>query len=112
WFVAYFKIPSFIVTLAGMLVFKGLALALLAGQSVGPFPETFQKLSSGFIPDPLAGTELRLTSLLLGAGVALAMVAIGWRARSNQQLHAMETEPMTLFVVRNVMFAAIIVALA
>ncbi len=112
WFVAYFKIPSFIVTLAGMLVFKGLALALLAGQSVGPFPETFQKLSSGFIPDPLAGTELRLTSLLLGAGVALAMVAIGWRARSNQQLHAMETEPVALFVVRNVVFAAIIIALA
>ena len=47
WFVAFFRIPSFIVTLAGMLVFKGLTLALLAGQSVGPFPEAFQKLSSG-----------------------------------------------------------------
>ena len=31
WFVAFAKIPSFIVTLAGMLVFKGLTLALLAG---------------------------------------------------------------------------------
>lgn len=112
WFVAYFKIPSFIVTLAGMLVFKGLALALLNGQSVGPFPETFQKLSSGFIPDPLAGGELRLTSLLLGAAVALAMVALGWRARSNQQLHGMETEPAALFVVRNAVFAAIILALS
>src|SRR3954466_14134114 len=40
WFVAYFRIPSFIVTLAGMLVFKGLALALLHGQSVGPFPDS------------------------------------------------------------------------
>jgi putative multiple sugar transport system permease protein len=52
YWVAYFGIPSFIVTLAGMLVFKGLALALLQGQSVGPFPATFQKLSSGFIPTP------------------------------------------------------------
>ena len=34
WFIAFFKIPSFIVTLAGMLVFKGLALALLGGQSI------------------------------------------------------------------------------
>src|SRR5262245_17834111 len=51
WFIAFFKIPSFIVTLAGMLVFKGLALALLQGQSVGPFPAGFQLLSSGFIPD-------------------------------------------------------------
>ena len=60
WFVAYFHIPSFIVTLAGMLVFKGLALALLNGQSVGPFPETFQKLSSGFIPDAVSYTHLTL----------------------------------------------------
>src|SRR6218665_544877 len=36
WFVAFSRIPSFIVTLAGMLVFKGLAMTLLAGQSVGP----------------------------------------------------------------------------
>jgi putative multiple sugar transport system permease protein len=112
WFVAYFKIPSFIVTLAGMLVFKGLALALLQGQSVGPFPDEFQRLSSGFIPDPLGGGELRLTSLLLGAGVGLAMVVIGWRARSHQQQHGMEVEPMALFAVRNAAFAAIIVALS
>src|SRR5246127_2748231 len=66
WFVAYLKIPSFIVTLAGMLVFKGLALALLQGRSVGPFSPTFQKLSSGFIPElfPLGGT-LHPTSLLI-----------------------------------------------
>src|SRR5690242_18372848 len=51
YWVAYFGIPSFIVTLAGMLVFKGLALAVLQGQSVGPFPPTFQKLSSGFIAE-------------------------------------------------------------
>ncbi len=112
WFVAYFHIPSFIVTLAGMLVFKGLALALLNGQSVGPFPVEFQRLSTGFIPDPLGGSELRLTSLLLGAGVALAMVVMAWRARSNQQLHGMETEPMGLFAARNAAFAAIIFALS
>ncbi|QTN23403.1 sugar ABC transporter permease [Rhizobacter sp. AJA081-3] len=112
WFVAYFHIPSFIVTLAGMLVFKGLALALLNGQSVGPFPETFQKLSSGFIPDAFGGTELRLTSLLLGVLVALAMVAMAWRARGNQQLHGMETEPMVLFASRNAVFATILVALS
>jgi putative multiple sugar transport system permease protein len=112
WFVAYFRIPSFIVTLAGMLVFKGLALALLQGQSIGPFPIEFQKLSSGFIPDWLDGSEFRLTSLLLGIGVAAAMVVMGWRARSNEQLHGMESEPMLLFVARNAAFVAIIVALS
>ena len=51
YFVAFWKIPCFIVTLAGMLVFKGLALALLQGQSVGPFPAPFQRCLSGFIPE-------------------------------------------------------------
>ena len=112
WFVAYFHIPSFIVTLAGMLVFKGLALALLNGQSVGPFPETFQKLSSGFIPDVFGGTDLRLTSLLLGVLVVLTMVVMAWRVRGNQQLHGMETEPMVLFASRNAVFGMILVALS
>jgi putative multiple sugar transport system permease protein len=112
WFVAYFRIPSFIVTLAGMLVFKGLALALLQGQSVGPFPVEFQRLSSGFIPDWFEGAELRLTSLLLGVLVAAAMVVNAWRTRSNQRAHGMEIEPMALFTVRNTVFAAVLVALS
>ncbi|MBN4055148.1 sugar ABC transporter permease, partial [bacterium AH-315-K03] len=41
YWVAYWSIPSFIVTLAGMLVFRGLTLVLLEGQSVGPFPRSF-----------------------------------------------------------------------
>jgi putative multiple sugar transport system permease protein len=112
WFVAFFKIPAFIVTLAGMLVFKGLALALLHGQSVGPFPVQFQLLSSGFIPDPLQGAELRLTSFAIGVLVALAMVVLGWRARRNQLKHGMETEPLALFVARNAAFAGIMVGLS
>src|SRR5450631_2801525 len=74
WFIAFFRMPSFIVTLAGMLVFKGLSLALLQGQSVGPFPPTFQLLSSGFIPDWLNGETLRTTSLLTGIVVAFALI--------------------------------------
>lgn len=112
WFVAWMKIPSFIVTLAGMLVFKGLALALLQGQSVGPFPETFQKLSSGFIPDPLGGEALRTTSLAIGMGVAAVMVLQGWRARVHAMQHGMEAEPGALFALRHAIFAAAVVALA
>src|ERR1035437_2696965 len=67
YFIAFHRLPSFIVTLGGMLVFRGATLALLNGQSIGPFPPEFQLLSSGFIPDPLGGETLRTTSLLIGA---------------------------------------------
>ena len=110
--VAYFRIPSFIVTLAGMLVFKGLALALLQGQSVGPFPETFQLLSSGFIADPLGGENLRLTSLLLGIVAALAMVVLKVRGRAAQVKHGMQSEPLMVFALTQLAFVAAIVYFA
>lgn len=111
WFVAFFRIPSFIVTLAGMLVFKGLTLALLAGQSVGPFPETFQKLSSGFVPDPLGGESLRLTSLLLGALAAAALLFFRLRGRGRMAQQGMAQEPYAFFLVKNLFFAAAILLL-
>jgi putative multiple sugar transport system permease protein len=109
WFVAYSKIPSFIVTLAGMLVFKGLSLALLQGQSIGPFPVEFQRLSSGFIPDVLAGTDLRTTSLLVGLLAAAALGAASLRGRARQARHGMETEPYGFFIAKTLLFVAAIV---
>jgi putative multiple sugar transport system permease protein len=112
WFVAYVRIPSFIVTLAGMLVFKGLALALLQGQSVGPFPATFQLLSSGFLPDPFGGDSLRLLSLLLGVLAALALVWFKWRERVAAARHEMEVEPTPFFLGKTAVFVGIIVAVS
>ena len=109
WFVAYLRIPSFIVTLAGMLVFKGLALALLQGQSVGPFPEEFQLLSSGFIPDVFNGETLRVSSLVLGAVVAVALFVLKLRERAGHVRHEMEEEPGAFFLAKNLAFAAVIV---
>jgi putative multiple sugar transport system permease protein len=111
WFVAYSKIPSFIVTLAGMLVFKGLSLALLQGQSIGPFPVEFQRLSSGFIPDVFGGTDLRTTSLIIGLVAAAALGAFSLRGRAQQARHGMEDEPFAFFIAKTVLFVAAIVFL-
>lgn len=109
YFVAFHRIPSFIVTLGGMLVFRGAALALLKGQSVGPFPREFQLLSSGFIPDPFGSDGLRLTSLLLGGLVALLLLTMSLRERANQQRYGAATEPLGFLIGKNVVFAAAIV---
>lgn len=110
WFVAYARIPSFIVTLGGMLVFKGLALALLQGQSIGPFPAGFQLLSSGFLPEPLANGDFRTTSLLVGLVGAVALAAASVRGRSQRRRHDMEDEPGVLFAAKTALFVAAIVA--
>jgi putative multiple sugar transport system permease protein len=113
WCVAYQRIPSFIVTLAGMLVFKGLTLALLGGMSVGPFPISFQRLSSGFIPEFFADDgELRLTSLLIGVVAAVIWLVLQLRARRRQNQHGMDEEPYPFFLGKTIAFAAAMVAFA
>jgi putative multiple sugar transport system permease protein len=121
YWVAYWKIPSFIVTLAGMLVFRGLSLWLLEGQSVGPFPREFQVIANGFVPDifpaefgaSLAGFfEVRQVNVLaLAAGIvtAAAIVWMGLTQRARNRAYGIEDEPFAFFVARNAIVAAALV---
>jgi putative multiple sugar transport system permease protein len=109
YWVAYWRIPSFIVTLAGMLVFRGLTLWLLAGQNIGPFPKSFQSLSTGFIPDVFGVDKPNVTALVLVSLAALAIVVMGWRARARDAEFGIEPEPVTIFAVRNMVVAAALI---
>ena len=109
YWIAYHKIPSFIVTLAGMLVFKGLTLWLLAGQSVGPFPPEFRLIASGFVPDFFGGEDLNLFSLAAGIAVAALLLWLAVRTRARQAAAGTETEPFAFFAVRSgLIFAALV----
>ncbi|AFK55659.1 multiple monosaccharide ABC transporter permease [Tistrella mobilis] len=95
--VAFFKIPSFIVTLAGMLVFKGLTLWLLAGQSVGPFPANFQLIASGFVPDIFGSGRFNTLSLVTGIVVAAGILVMAVRSRRKQAATGLVEEPFAFF---------------
>jgi putative multiple sugar transport system permease protein len=105
YFVAYHKIPAFIVTLAGMLIFKGLALTVLGGASVGPFPRIFQLLSSGYIADPFAVEGFNVLALLIGALVTGVIIFFNFKERRNQQAHGLAEEPDMIFYGRNLLIA-------
>ncbi len=96
--VAYYKIPSFIVTLAGMLVFKGLTLWLLEGQSVGPFPANFQLISSGFVPDIFGTGRFNTLSLVVGMVVAGGILFLAARGRLEQARTSLASEPFAFFL--------------
>lgn len=111
YWVAYLKIPAFIVTLAGMLVFRGLTFALLQGESVGPFPTGFQKISSGFIPDFFKFPGFHLTTILIGIVLSIVLIFLDLRARKNQQTYGFEVTPFYLFVVKNTIITAAVMGL-
>jgi putative multiple sugar transport system permease protein len=102
YFVAYLKIPAFIVTLAGMLIFRGLTIALLRGESVGPFPRGFQNISSGFIPDIFNGKGFHITTIVIGVILSVLLIWLDLRTRKNQQKYGFEVTPFYFFVVKNI----------
>jgi putative multiple sugar transport system permease protein len=106
YWVAYWRIPSFIVTLAGMLVFRGATLWLLGGQNIGPFPREFQAMSSGFIPDLTGlGKPHGLTLVITTLAIA-TVVWIGLRARARDAEFGLTPEPAGLFWGRTLVIAA------
>jgi putative multiple sugar transport system permease protein len=109
--VAYVKIPPFIVTLAGMLIFRGLTFILLQGESVGPFPTAFQKISSGFIPDVFNYPGLHMTTLVIGALLSVILIGMDIRNRRNQQKYGFEVTPMYFFIAKNVVITAAVMGL-
>ncbi|NEY89529.1 multiple monosaccharide ABC transporter permease [Tabrizicola oligotrophica] len=109
YWVAYWRIPSFIVTLAGMLVFRGLTLWLLGGQNIGPFPKSFQSLSTGFIPDLFMVGKPNVTAILVVTLAALILIFLAWRSRQCDAEFGIEQEPMGLFVARSMVIAAALI---
>ena len=79
--VAYVGVPAFIVTLAGMLIFRGATLAVLGGESIAPLPQSLRVIASGFLPGQSDG--LHLPTLVVGLVGAAAIVFIQWRSRAR-----------------------------
>ncbi|MNO27641.1 Xylose transport system permease protein XylH [compost metagenome] len=98
--VAYIKIPAFIVTLAGMLLFRGLTMIVLNGQSIAPFPKTFQKISSGFIQDLFGGSSLNVLTLIVGVVLSVLVVYQEFRNRKISVKYGFEQTSVWLSVAK------------
>ena len=106
YWIAYQKIPAFIVTLAGMLVFRGMTYVVLGGRPIGPFPKEFQLLSTGFVPDflsflnPAPETIKNMVALVAVLGLVAFAIHAGLRNRRINEEHGTENEPYVFFVIQ------------
>lgn len=94
--IAYVRIPPFIVTLAGMLMFRGLSNVVLAGKTLPIKSEAFKKLFGGgaecYIPDFLGGGEgLNRVALAVGVLASAIYVLITIRGYLNRKKNGYET---------------------
>lgn len=98
--IAYVRIPAFIVTLAGMLLFRGLTNTILKGLTLSPFPRSFQAISSGYIPDlfPFFGSRFNLTPIVVSVLASIILVYMQIKKRKKKIKSEMEVIPPSLFI--------------
>ncbi|MEV8503401.1 multiple monosaccharide ABC transporter permease [Actinoplanes sp. NPDC051475] len=106
YWIAYFGIPAFIVTLAGMLLFRAVTLLILGNRGIGPFPDEVRTLANGFTDGYLGNIGLGalggadLFSLLIGLVAVAAIVYTQWRTRAARQHYLQAVEPLPLFIAK------------
>ncbi len=106
--IAFVGIPSFIVTLGGMLIFRGATQYILQGQSIAPMPPALQTFSSGFLPEWGTDALYHWPTILLGGVITIAAVGMQIRRRRSQVRYGQPVSGTPLFIAK---CAAIVAAL-
>jgi putative multiple sugar transport system permease protein len=110
--VAYVGIPAFIVTLAGMLLFRGLTLRVLDNISLSPFPAEYQQVANGFSNGLIGGDGYDAFTLLIGAFAVAGYAVSVWRTRLALVRYQQRVESFPLFVARIAVVGAVVMAFA
>jgi len=112
--IAYVGIPAFIVTLAGMLLFRGLALVVLQSTNIGPYPDSFRLIGNGFVDKANElGTALGVknynaAALVLTAVGVVALLLQSFTTRRGRIKYQQTVEPRVWFFVKNILLATMI----
>ena len=106
--VAYVGIPAFIVTLAGMLLFRG-GNQFIGDAATVPVPDGFRNIGAGYLPEVGPDTGYNNLTLLLGMVAAAAIVYREYRARQTRRDMGAEPAPAWISILRLAVMVGVIV---
>jgi len=109
--VAYRNLPSFIVTLTGMLMFRGLCLLVGGGATVGPVSKSFGAIGADYLPSFFTDKYYDSTIIIFAIVIVITIVMM-FESRKNKQKYALPVESWPKFYgkILLVVFALILVA--
>jgi len=106
--VAFVGIPAFIVTLAGMLLFRGLTYRVLDNVSLSPFGGTYYQIANGFQNGVLGGYGYDVLTLLVFALAVAGFALVQYRNRRAALRYKQAVEAFPLFVLKIVAVGAVV----
>lgn len=100
WWIAYKNVPSFIVTLAGMLVFRGILIGITNGYTIAPLSSDFQFIGQAYLT-PVSGYLLGIIVLLVGAYTIYSQ-------RKSKIKYGLEVSPFYLDIAKIILMIVLI----
>ena len=128
-FIAYLHIPPFITTLSGMLLWRGVALIVLDGLTISPFPQKYLNLFTSYIPevflpelalnameDEAAAAHLASITLSVTMAIAIAvcviMIAASLISRKTKVSKGYDVGAFAPFIIRLVVITLVVIGVA
>ncbi|MBQ6129631.1 MAG: sugar ABC transporter permease [Lachnospiraceae bacterium] len=110
-FIAYLGIPPFVVTLATMLMGRGLTYTLLQAQTKGPFDQSYNFIGAGFLPvakvglpaslaGMLGGKEIDIVSIIIAIVASVALIYSEYRDFSTKKKYNFAVNPLWQIVLK------------
>ena len=103
-FISKLGIPPFIVTLATMLMGRGLTYVLLQAQTKGPLPNDFVYIGAGFLPTIKIGAEgsqIDLICLIVAAVISALIILAELKSIATKKKYGFATNPTWQLIVKN-----------
>lgn len=109
--IAYLHVPPFITTLAGMLMWRGLANVILQGMTISPMPNSFMKLFASYLFAPKEDS-ISIGTLVVAAVCVLAFIILSVISRGNRRRKGYDVPALSGFIAKLVILSAVIVVIA
>ncbi|MEA4859991.1 MAG: multiple monosaccharide ABC transporter permease [Sphaerochaeta sp.] len=104
--IAYIRIPPFIVTLAGMLLWRGVALLILNGLTISPFPEAYTRYFTSFVPKVDDPSTIFAITFTVGIIVSIIFGVWSFFDRYTKTKKGYQTEALVFTIIRVAMLSA------
>ena len=106
-FIAYLSIPPFVVTLATMLMGRGLTYTMLASQTVGPLPKSYTQIGAGFLPNIKVGGIDAVCVIVAIIATVLIVISEYNQIRTNKKYGFANVYPWQL-IIKNIVILSIL----
>ncbi|PXA72367.1 multiple monosaccharide ABC transporter permease [Cryobacterium arcticum] len=109
--VAYVGVPAFIVTLAGMLIWRG-GNQFIGDSATVPVDTGFQVIGKGYLPEFGPNFGVNNATMLLGIFVVLVLIGLEMRGRRTRKVMGASAAPVWISVLRVVILGGVVLVAA